>query len=98
MIKTIDEMTFLSVFEGVPHFKINKNQLGPSVSIIDFLTDTAPALPSKSEVRRAIKENSISINKVKIKEDYMVSALDLINDKYIIIQRGKKNYFLISVV
>jgi len=97
MIKTIDERTFLSVFEGVPHFKIDKNVLNNTISIVDFLSDTAPALPSKSEVRRALKENSISINKVKVTEDYMVSANDLINNKYILIQRGKKNYFVVSV-
>ena len=97
MIKAIDEKTFLSVFEGVPHFTITKEIIVNTVSIVDFLSENTSALPSKSEARRALKENSISINKIKVKEDYLVSATDLINDKYILIQRGKKNYFLVSV-
>jgi len=97
MIKSIDEKTFLSVFEGVPHFKISKALLVNSVSIVDFLSEITSALPSKSEARRALKENSVSINKVKVKEDYQVSVSDLIKDKYILIQRGKKNYFLVTV-
>jgi len=97
MIKSIDERTFLSVFEGVPHFNISKEILKNSVSIVDFISETTSALPSKSEARRALKENSISINKVKVNENYLVSATDLINDKYILIQRGKKNYFLVTV-
>jgi len=85
----------LSIFDGVPHYTLKKETLNNDITIIDFLTDTVPVLPSKSEARRALKENSISINKTKINDSFMLSHDALINNKYILIQRGKKNYFLI---
>jgi len=96
-IQTIDEQTFLSVFEGVPHFNISKEQIATPISITDFLCETAAILPSKSEARRALKENSICINKKRINDDYKISTADLINNKYILVQRGKKNYFLVGI-
>lgn len=95
-IKQIDEKTFLSVFEGVPHFVINYNDLENRINIIDFLAEKTQILSSKGEARRSLKENSISINKIKIKEEYNIGRDDLINNKYIIIQKGKKNFYLIT--
>ncbi len=95
MIRSLDEDTFLAVFEGVPHFKTTKTLVEKNTNIIDFLTEHVPVLPSKSEVRRAIKENSLTINKQKVGETHNISNNDLINNKYILVQRGKKSYFLI---
>lgn len=97
MIRSIDEDTFLAVFEGVPHFKTTKGLVEKNHSVVDFLTEQVPVLPSKSEVRRALKENSLTINRQKIDETYCISNADLINNKYILVQRGKKSYFLIIV-
>ncbi len=97
LIKKIDEDTFLAVFEGVPRYEIKKQELTDAIPIIDFLAEKTSVLKSKSEARRSLKENSICINKAKVKDDYLISTGDLINDKYIIVQKGKKNYFLINV-
>jgi len=97
MIRSLDEDTFLAVFEGVPHFKTTKGLVEKNHSVVDFLTEQVPVLPSKSEVRRALKENSLTINRQKIDETYCISNADLINNKYILVQRGKKSYFLIIV-
>jgi len=97
LISQIEETTFLSVFEGVPQHPVDKQVLTQDTNIVDFLTDITSIMPSKSEARRSLKENSISINKIKIKEDYCISKSDLINGKYIIVQKGKKNYFLVNV-
>lgn len=96
-IKQIEEKVFLSVFEGVPRFEVSKNILEEGADIVEFMTDKTAILSSKSEVRRCLNENSISLNKEKIKSGYTVTTSDLINDKYILLQRGKKNYFLVIV-
>ena len=94
-LKTLDEKTFLSVFEGVPQFKVSKEALKAGISSLDFLAETTQVLSSKSEARRSIKENAISVNKEKIKEEYIFDGNALINDKYILIQKGKKNYYIV---
>ena len=95
-IEALPEAEFLSVFEGVPSASIRPDALSSGLPIIDFLSDATGFLGSKGEARRALKENSISINKTKVSEDYSVSANDLISGKHILVQRGKKNYFLVS--
>lgn len=95
-IEALPEAEFLSVFEGVPSASISPDALSPGLPIIDFLSEVTGFLGSKGEARRALKENSISINKAKVSEDYLVSANDLISGKHILVQRGKKNYFLVS--
>jgi len=97
-LKGLDEQTFLDVFEGVPQAEITKNELGNGIDIISALNEKSGFLKSNGEARRALKENSISINKEKIKEDYQLSNLDLISNKYILMQRGKKNYFLLKTI
>lgn len=95
-IEDLPEAEFLSVFEGVPSSSIRPEALSSGLPIIDFLSEVTGFLGSKGEARRALKENSISINKTKVSEDYSVSANDLISGKHILVQRGKKNYFLVS--
>ncbi len=88
----------LSVFEGVPQFNIDKAQLTDSISVIDFLTDVTGVFASKSDVRRAIKGNALSINSEKITNDTeTISAADLINDSLVWVQNGKKNNYLVLV-
>ncbi len=94
-LKSLDEDTFLSVFEGVPQFEINKSDL--SAGILDVLAEKTQVFASKGEARRMIQSNAVSINKEKITEDFKISEDDLLNGKYILAQKGKKNYFLIIV-
>ncbi len=93
----LNESTFLSVFEGVPQFKIAKAELGAGINVIDFLTEKTEVFPSKGELRRTIKGNGLSINKEKIvNPDLEINSEFLIGGKYILAQKGKKNYFLIT--
>lgn len=96
-LKKLDEQTFLSVFDGVPQFKISKADIENGIGIIELLAEKTQVLASKGEVRRALKENSLSINKEKIKEDYIANSSCLLNNKYILVQKGKKNYYIIVV-
>ncbi len=94
-LKKLDSETFLSVFEGVPTFEVSKEEILQGINVVDLLAEKTQILASKGEVRRALKENSLSINKEKIKEDYTTSAESLLNEQYILVQKGKKNYFII---
>ena len=94
-LKSLDEETFLSVFEGVPQFEISKADL--DLNILDIVAEKTQIFSSKGEARRMIKSNAVSINKEKIIEDIQLSENDLLNGKYILAQKGKKNYFLIIV-
>ena len=92
----LNESTFLSIFEGVPQFTISKSDLNVGINIIDLLAEKTEVFPSKGELRRTIKGNGLSINKEKIgNPDLIVNGSYLIGDKYILAQKGKKNYFLI---
>tara|TARA_B100000809_G_scaffold257099_1_gene298092 strand:- start:394 stop:1608 length:1215 start_codon:yes stop_codon:yes gene_type:complete len=95
-IQTLDEKTFLDVFEGVPQAEISKDEL-VQLNMIGALAAQTNFLASNSDARRALKENAVSVNKEKVKEDYQLSTEDLINDKYIIINKGKKNTYIIKV-
>ena len=94
-LKSLDEETFLSVFEGVPQFEISKADL--DLNILDIVAEKTQIFSSKGEARRMIKSNAVSINKEKISEDIKLSENNLLNRKYILAQKGKKNYFLIIV-
>jgi tyrosyl-tRNA synthetase len=96
-IKTLDEKTFLDVFEGVPQAKITKSDFSEGLDMIGALAAKTNFLNSNGEARRALKENSVSVNKEKVKEDYTLNSDDLINDRYIIINKGKKNTYIIKV-
>jgi tyrosyl-tRNA synthetase len=85
------------VFEGVPQADVARSALDSGTSIIDLLTDHTGFLPSKGEAKRALKEGSISVNKVKVDEQRMVSEADRLGGRFILLQRGKKNYFLVKV-
>lgn len=95
-IEALPESEFLSVFEGVPQAQLSTAQIESGIPVIDFLSEFTGFLSSKGEARRALKENSISINKVKVSEDTIVSGEDLISGRHILVQRGKKNYFLVQ--
>jgi tyrosyl-tRNA synthetase len=94
-LKRLDEATFLSVFDGVPVIDFLLTDLQAGINIVDLLANGV--LASKGEARRALKENSISVNKEKVKEDFVATTENLINGKYILIQRGKKTYFIIKM-
>ena len=96
-LKTLDEQTFLDVFDGVPQKEVNKSELEQGIEIVDALNEKSGFLKSNGEARRALKENSISVNKEKVKEGFMLSTKDLIADAYILLQRGKRNYFLLKI-
>lgn len=95
-LDALDEQSFLSVFDGVTQAKVSKedfNELG----IIDALGAKTNFLKSNGEARRELKQNAISVNKAKVKEDYILSTSDLLNDKFVLLQKGKKNYFILEV-
>ena len=93
----LDEATLLSVFEGVPHFEVTKEQ-AISAKAVDLLAETTSCFPSKGEMRKMVKGGGVSINKEKLADpERTIEADDLIDGKYIIAQKGKKNYFLIIV-
>ncbi len=98
-LKKIDEDTFLSIFEGVPMFDVEAGKLEQGVPVMDLLVEEAEVFPSKGELRRLIKGGGVSINKAKIQNhEHTISSEDLLNNKYLLVQKGKKNYFLIRTV
>ena len=99
LLRQIDEDTFLSVFEGVPRVGLQEKIIDKGVNIIDFLTDFTKIFSSKGEARRFIKGGGLSINKEKLSdEEVIITGEHLINNKYILIQKGKKNYFLVKII
>ncbi|KAA5827918.1 tyrosine--tRNA ligase [Algibacter amylolyticus] len=97
-LKQLNEQTFLDVFDGVPQTQIEKSEIENGLDIIGALAEKGGFLKSNGEARRALKENSISVNKEKVKDDYSITAKDLINNKFVLLQRGKKNYFVLQIV
>ena len=97
-IQTLDETTFLDVFEGVPQADVSKAKILEGLDMIAALSVETGFLASNGEARRALKENSIAVNKEKVNEQYTLSATDLINDTYIILNRGKRSTFIIRAV
>lgn len=97
-LKSLDEKTFLDVFDGVPQAEIGMDEVEEGVDIIGALAEKTGFLKSNGEARRALKENSISVNKEKVSEDYKINKEDLINGQFVLLQRGKKNYFIIKVI
>jgi len=91
----LPEEVFLAVFDGVPMCEISRREIQAGVGVVDFLAEKTQIVKSKGEARRMLKEGSISINKIRAAETVTVDASRLINDKYILVQRGKKNYFLV---
>lgn len=91
----LDEDTLLTVFDGVPMEHITMDCLNQGVPIIDFLSDSAKVASSKGEARRMLKEGCISVNKGKVDDQHVFTKEDLLNNKYILVQKGKKNYYLV---
>ena len=97
-LKSLDKATFLDVFDGVPQANVSRSILDSGIEIITALAGESSFLKSNGEARRALKENSISVNKTKINEEYIITNKDLINDRYVLLQRGKKTYFILNFV
>ncbi len=97
-LKSLDEQTFLDVFDGVPQAEVSQADISEGLSMIDALSGKTNFLKSNGDAKRALKENAVSVNKGKIKEDFVITIQDLIADKYVLLQRGKKSYFLLKVV
>jgi len=97
-LKKMNENTFLSVFEGVPVFDVKMEILQNGITIADLCTEYSQVFPSKGELRRLVQGGGFSINKEKIDNpDIQVAIESLLNKKYLLLQKGKKNYFLIRV-
>ena len=96
-IQNLDSETFLELFEGVPQANIKKELLVEGIDIIKVLVSETGFLNSNGDARRALNENAISVNQIKVKQDYIINVKDLIAEKYVLIQRGKKTYFILNV-
>jgi tyrosyl-tRNA synthetase len=97
-LKQLDEATFLEVFEGVPQAEIKIADVEIGINIIDVLNEKSGFFKSNGEARRALTANSISVNKTKVTEEFVLSLKDLINNEFVLLQSGKKNYFVLRVV
>lgn len=97
-LRKIDEDTLLAVFEGVPTFEVERADIEAGIKLADLLTEKAAVFPSKAEMRKMVQGGGVSINKEKVTDAYAEANLDmLLDDKYILVQRGKKNYYLLIV-
>jgi len=97
-LKQLDEATFLEVFDGVPQAEITRADIENQTDIVTMLNEKTGFLKSNGEARRALTENSIAVNKEKVSEDFKFSNKDLINNQFVLLQRGKKNYFVLRIV
>lgn len=97
-IETLDENIFLEVFEGVPQAEINQIDIENGLDMIAVLAAKTNFLNSNAEARRALKENSVSVNKEKVKENYKIDTSDLINNKYVVLNKGKRNTYILKVI
>lgn len=95
-LKKLDEDTLLSVFEGVPQFEVSKAEIEAGVKAVDLFTEKATVFPSKGEIRKLVQGGGVSLNKEKLAApDQEITAADLLDGKYLLVQRGKKNYYLL---
>ena len=97
-LKQLDEATFLEVFEGVPQAEIAIADVEIGINIVDVLNEKSGFFKSNGEARRALTANSISVNKTKVTEEFVLSLKDLINNEFVLLQSGKKNYFVLRVI
>jgi tyrosyl-tRNA synthetase len=97
-LKKLDEKTFLEVFDGVPQAEISKEELNEGLDMIAALSAKTNFLASNSDARRELKQNAISLNKEKVSEEYTITSADLINNQFLLLQKGKKNYYVIKIV
>ncbi len=97
-LRKIDEQTLLQIFEGVPQFTISKEKLSQGIKAVDLFTEDSQVFPSKGEMRKIVQSGGVMINKEKLNSfDEIIDSNSLISNKYILAQRGKKNYFLLIV-
>ncbi len=96
-LAALSEKMFLSVFEGVPQFEVPASVLGDGCGIVDFLAEHTRIFASKGEARRMLKDNGVSLNKNKVGDDYAVTQDCLLNGRYVLVQKGKKNYFIVKI-
>jgi tyrosyl-tRNA synthetase len=97
-LKQLDEATFLEVFDGVPQANISRNEIENGIDIVSVLNEKTGFFKSNGEARRALSANSIAVNKEKVTEEFVLSNANLINNQFVLLQSGKKNYFVIRVV
>lgn len=97
-LKNLDTSTLLEIFEGIPSVKIQKTEIEQGIDIVSILNEKTSFFKSNGEARRALSANAVSVNKCKVQESFVISASELINDKFVLLQNGKKNYFLIQAV
>ena len=97
-LRQLDAKTFLEVFDGVPQAEVNRADIAAGLDMIAALSAKTGFIASNSEARRALKEKSIAVNKEKVEESYIIREKDIIDDKFVLLQRGKKNYFVIVIV
>ena len=96
-LAALPEKLFLSVFEGVPQFTLPASVIENGCGVVDFLAEHTQVFASKGEARRMLKDNGVSINKNKVKEDLVVNADMVMNGHYILVQKGKKNYYIVHI-
>ena len=97
-LKNIQERDLLDIFEGVPQFEVSKAAIEEGVEVIDLLAQKSQVFSSNGDARRMLKSNAVSINKVKVTAEKIIHSEALLNDKYILVQKGKKNYFLLKAI
>ncbi|MCH5328653.1 MAG: tyrosine--tRNA ligase [Coprobacter sp.] len=96
-LRKLDEETLLAVFEGVPRFEVGREELRQGIKAVDLLTEKAAVFPSKGEMRKTVQGGGVSLNKEKLAAfDREITEADLLNGRHLIVQRGKKNYFLLT--
>lgn len=91
----LDEDTLLSVFEGVPQFEISRDELEQGIGIVELVAEKTAIFPSKGEARRMLKDGGVQVNKAKVSEDFISNQSNLLSGKYLLVQKGKKNYYLL---
>ncbi|HRZ32419.1 MAG TPA: tyrosine--tRNA ligase [Flavobacterium sp.] len=97
-LKQLDNQTFLDVFDGIAQAEISKTDLENGLTIVEALAGKSGFMSSNGEARRALKENSISVNREKVTEEFLITKNDLINDEFVLLQRGKKTYFILRFI
>jgi len=97
-LRKLSEEMLLSVFEGVPQSNVLRIDVEEGVPIVELLAEKTNIFASKGEARRMLKDNGVAVNKVKVREDFVVDTGCLLNDRYVLVQKGKKNYFLVKAV
>jgi tyrosyl-tRNA synthetase len=98
-LANLSEELFLDVFNGVPQFEIAMSEIEQGISLVEFVTGKVAVFPSKNEAKKMIQSGGVAINKNKVDDlEFTIDSSTLINNKYILVQKGKKNYFVVKVV